>query len=427
MFNSHYNTRSRTAPRRFQDETFLPGSNNGYTAGRAIDTGDYIDRRWDVERDNYDLSLQPDDYTPMDLDEEEAGRITHEQYGEPMEIDGEELFRQHVQACQQVSGAHWDYEEDASEDEADDADSDYVPSEAEETEDDTDYVDSDEDSDVDCYSVAQYLDDGTGYPDELDDEDYKRIDEYYESQKGNTPNDKLISAYFRPSFSESLHIDAAVLNTTTVNVQDPVAFENDMAFLTIKPNMSSLKLAILENLVVIWRGESQYNQDTRATELKCYFFYQDISPFMYDDWDFDDEDIDVIWLKTSSVSWLVPLEHKDRKFLEKMASWTPTEPFDRTVDATSYCEWENEFMDTQGDKAPRGDDGNEEEKVPDDSSHSSGYSSMPSLISGSESDSEMDISDEETDYDDGSHFGPSTYMSSHVWPKKANGDHWCDP
>ena len=132
-----------------------------------------------------------------------------------------------------------------------------------------------------------------------------------------------------------------------------------MAFLTIKPNMSSLKLAILENLVVIWRGESQYNQDTRATELKCYFFYQDISPFMYEDWDYDDEDIDVRWLKTSSVSWLVPLEHKDRKFLEKMASWTPTAPFDRTVDATSYCEWENEFMDTQGDKAPRGDDGNE--------------------------------------------------------------------
>jgi len=427
MFNSHYNTRSRTAPRRFQDETFLPGSNNGYTAGRAIDTGDYIDRRWDVERDNYDLSLQPDDYTPMDLDEEEYGRIGYQLHGEPMEIDGEEQFRQHVQACQQVSGAHWDYEEDASEDEADDADSDYVPSEAEETEDDTDYVDSDDDSDL-SYSVAQYLD-GTGYPDELNNEDYKRIDEYYESQKGNTPNDKLISSYFRPSFSESLHIDAAVLNTTPVNVQDPVAFENDMAFLTIKPNMSPLKLAILENLVVIWRGESQYNQDTHTTELKCYFFYQDISPFMYDDWDFDAEDIDVIWLNTRSVSWLVPLEHKDRKFLEKMASWTPTEPFDRTVDATSYCEWENEFMDTQGDKAPRGDDYNEEEKVPDDESHSSGYSSMPSLISGSESDSEMDISDEETDYDDGSHFGPSAFMSSNAYPKfkKANGDHWCDP
>ena len=99
------------------------------------------------------------------------------------------------------------------------------------------------------------------------------------------------------------------------------------------------------------------------------------------------------------------------------------------MDATSYCEWENEFMDTQGDNAPRGDDGNEEEKVPDDSSHSSGHSSMPSLISGSESDSEMDISDEETDYDDGSHFGPSTFVSSNAWSKfkKANGDHWCDP
>lgn len=82
--------------------------------------------------------------------------------------------------------------------------SDYVPSEAEETEDDTDYVDSDDDSDL-GYSVAQYLD-GTGYPDELNNEDYKRIDEYYESQKGNTPNDKLIGSYFRPSFSESLHI-----------------------------------------------------------------------------------------------------------------------------------------------------------------------------------------------------------------------------
>lgn len=83
-------------------------------------------------------------------------------------------------------------------------------------------------------------------------------------------------------------------------------------------------------------------------------------------------------------------------------------------------------MDTQGDNAPRGDDENEEEKVPDDASYSSGYSSMPSLISGSESDSEMDISDEDTDYDDGSHFEPSR-MSLHAWPKKANGDHWCDP
>lgn len=32
--------RQSKVPQRFQDETFLPGSNNGYTAGRAIDSYD---------------------------------------------------------------------------------------------------------------------------------------------------------------------------------------------------------------------------------------------------------------------------------------------------------------------------------------------------------------------------------------------------
>lgn len=33
-------TRTRAPPKRFEDEVFLPGSNNGYTAGREIDSYD---------------------------------------------------------------------------------------------------------------------------------------------------------------------------------------------------------------------------------------------------------------------------------------------------------------------------------------------------------------------------------------------------
>jgi len=330
-------------------------------------------------------------------------------------MNGEEQFHQHVKSCRLLSGAPWDYQEEAS--------------------DEDDYEGAVEDH--------QY---------QPNDEDYNRIDEYYEHLKGSSPNDKLICNYYRPSFSTDLCVDAAILNTTPINVQDPVAFENNVAFLIVKPGILPYKLKSIENTIVTWRGKSkfEYNGDYGVTLLKCYLFHQDISPFIYDDWDFE-EDIQVVWLRTTSVHWFVPLEHNQRKFMEDMASWTPDQPFNHEYLPDSYSEWCNEYMDTEPGKPPR-----RNHILESDYDSDSTHSSMPSLVSCSESeyDSEydsdsthssmpsleyysasnrMDTSHDEDDQH--SHFGLSRFQQNrsdgNVVPNwslgRSVGEQWCDP
>jgi hypothetical protein len=94
---SRYNLRSRSNPTRslrFEDEVFLPGSNNGHCAGREIDIGrDLIETQ---ARDTYDLQAQPDvdeDYVLENVDlydtsDEEAAQAS-ESEEEEMDSDTE--------------------------------------------------------------------------------------------------------------------------------------------------------------------------------------------------------------------------------------------------------------------------------------------------------------------------------------------------
>lgn len=50
-------TRTRNPPKRFEEEVFLPGSNNGYTAGREIDS---YDRDYEASTDQFKSEIETD-------------------------------------------------------------------------------------------------------------------------------------------------------------------------------------------------------------------------------------------------------------------------------------------------------------------------------------------------------------------------------
>ena len=88
--------------------------------------------------------------------------------------------------------------------------------------------------------------------------------------------------------------------------------------------------------------------------MKCYFFFQDISPFIYDYWNHDARThIDSDWIPSSSLQWFVPMENEDQEYLIEVSSWTPRDVFNRNYTAESYGEWENEYLDTNEYSAPR--------------------------------------------------------------------------
>ena len=382
---TRYNLRSRStisAPKRLENEVFLPGSNNAYTAGRDCDMG--ADINGIVERfDNqeYDLSLQPDVDNESHIDSED----------ETYEYNGPRCFEQEY-----VDGDETEEDEDAYSVYSDDEES------------DTEYRGGDYTDDDDILMILdrqelrtnqwhtikfpwqeyttprQYYEEieGQDWEDDIDIPAAKRRrigeneekgphvveddsgsewlpeDEDYESstdeeaavhpQSAEDYNENLLDEYWRPTFSHNIDIEAALIQAP-VNVNDPMGWSNNMAFVQTKQGTDA---ALLDNVIMIWRGESRYDE-TDGTQMKCYFFFQDISPFIYDYWDKDGSGIDYDWIPASVLQWFVPMDDDDYDFLAKASSWTPTDIFDREWQAEDYGEWDNEFLDTNYDEPPR--------------------------------------------------------------------------
>lgn len=81
---SRYPLRSRQNAIRFQDMTFIPGANNGYTKGRLIDPGVNINRYYSEQNDidkqdeeeEYDETEEElEDFVLTDDDEDEYVRV----------------------------------------------------------------------------------------------------------------------------------------------------------------------------------------------------------------------------------------------------------------------------------------------------------------------------------------------------------------
>ena len=344
---TRYNLRSRSnisAPKRLENEVFLPGSNNGYTAGRAIDMGADIDgvvERYDNQQ--YDLSFQPDvdDEYHVDSEPENVQELQEAIRGDGSEED-EEAFSE---------GEETEEDEDAYSVYSDDGDS--TESEEEEIE---DYDNSQEITmpAAKRRRIDTQEEKGPHVSDDSDSEwlpeDEEEEEDEYEAETPEQENDYLVDEYWRPTFSHNLDIEAALLEAP-VNVNDPVAWKDGMTF--VQTRGQTVHGSLLDNVVMIWRGESRYDPEN-GTEMKCYFFFQDISPFIYDYWNHDARThIDSDWIPSSSLQWFVPMENEDQEYLIEVSSWTPRDVFNRNYTAESYGEWENEYLDTDEYSAPR--------------------------------------------------------------------------
>ena len=381
---TRYNLRSRStisAPKRLENEVFLPGSNNGYTAGRAIDMGADIGGM--VERyDNqpYDLSLQPDvdDEYHVDSEPENVQELHQAIRGHGSEEDEEEFSE--GEETEVDDDAYSVYSEE---------DDDYTESEEEDIEEYDSQeitiapdqwaqlrrIDTQEEGWVHRVAVAleqgeelppakrRRIDtqeekgphvssdsDSEWLPEDEEDDDYDE-DQYAPiyPETVEEANENLIDEYWRPTFSENLDVDVAIIQAP-VNVNDPMGWTKGMAFIQTKKTDEE---NLLDNVVMIWRGESRYDE-TDGTQMKCYFFYQDISPFIYDYWNHDSKThIDSDWIPSSSLQWVVPMNNDDHEFLIEASSWTPNDVFDRELDPSDYGEWENEYLDTDNNTPPR--------------------------------------------------------------------------
>ena len=399
---SRYNLRSRSninAPKRLENEVFLPGSNNAYTAGRRIDMG--ADINGIVERlDNqeYDLSFQPDVDDDYHVDSEEE---TNEHDDED---DDEAEF---------VEGDDTEEDEDAYSVYSDDEENDTEYRGGDYTESDDDIImiiDRHELRTNQWYTIEhpwqeyttprEYYEEieGQSWEDDLtgpgpptkrrrigeqeekgphvsdnetgSDSEWLPEDEddvYDDDEDGYAPiypetsaqtNENLIDEFWRPSFSQNLDVEAALIQTP-VNVNDPMGWTKNMAF--VQRNQTD-EASLLDNVVMIWRGDSRYDESD-GTQLKCFFFYQDISPFIYDYWDHDASGIDYDWIPASQLQWFIPMDHDDHEYLIEASSWTPSDVFDYKYTAQCYGEWDNEYIDTDRYTPPRPvidyeDDGN---------------------------------------------------------------------
>ena len=350
---TRYNLRSRStisAPKRLENEVFLPGSNNGYTAGRDIDMGADIGgivERYDNQQ--YDLSLQPDleDEYHVDSEPENVQELHQAIRGHGSQEDEEEFSEGEETEVDDDAYSVYSEEED-----------DYIESEEEEIE---EYDDSQEitmppakrrriDTQEEKGPHVSSDSDSEWLPEDEEDDDYDE-DQYAPiyPETVEDSNENLIDEYWRPTFSENLDVDVAIIQAP-VNVNDPMGWTQNMAFVQTKKTDEE---SLLDNVVMIWRGESRYDE-TDGTQMKCYFFYQDISPFIYDYWNHDSKThMDSDWIPSSSLQWVVPMNNDDHDFLIEASSWTPNDVFDRELDPSDYGEWENEYLDTDNNTPPR--------------------------------------------------------------------------
>ena len=375
--SSRYNLRSRSnvpSTTRYEDETWIPGANNGHCAGRQIDRGEPINvpNFLELRFNNQDLYVSSDeddcDSMPSLVGSSDEEDSEEEAYtGSETEDDDEDNYS--------VYSEDEETEEETEEVEPGTADE-YGPScqgcqedqpnqmahmspggclydESLEMDEETE-IDSDEEKRPESPEVNLQFNDfpiqdaaagGWSQPLSRQRPAYSPPSSSFD----NMTNDELIDELWRPSFSTALsnHPNFGTLEIDgTFPISNPPYFltNNNHPFTLLRVREDAMHLhPSCRGLIVMWDGQTFYqNGDIR---LSVEIFYQDIHPFIYDSWNHDEYDLTGMNFIANSLEWVVFDDDKVLDCVEHAGLWDPTKTFKNN--RLGYGEWDNERLDVQ--------------------------------------------------------------------------------
>ena len=390
--SSRYNLRSRSQIQnstRYEDETWIPGANNGYTAGRTIDMGtdinalgqDTIDHIVDLQNnDLYEISDGEDVEESQDSEEEEeeySGSETEDDdedayslYSEDEETEEEEEPEgeeeepetdQEEQSCcwgcvqdqpNQMAHMEWGgclYDESI---EVDNSDEEKGPESPQVNLQFNDFPIQGAAALAAGYTTPPPVEAPTSPPPILPKPTLTRqvAAEPRPMSILEMTNDDLLNESWNPSFSKWL---SSLTSFGTISMTGPNSLpisnppfwfaNNNHPFTLVRVRDDVNVLDELKGVIMLWDGSTFY-QDGKI-KLCLELFYQDIHPFIYDAWDYDDAPLTSCEFSADELEWVMFEDDDVMTCVENAGLWTPKQPFHRN--RLGYGEWENERLDVQ--------------------------------------------------------------------------------
>ena len=378
--SSRYNLRSRSQIQnstRYEDETWIPGANNGYTAGRTIDMGtdinalgqDAIDHIVDLQNnDLYETSDGEDVEESQHSEEEEySGSETEDDedayslYSEEEETEEEEETDEEEQSCcwgckedQPNQMAHMDpggclYDESL---EVDDSDEEKVPESPQVNLQFNDFPIQGAAALAAGYTTPPPVEAPTSPPPILPKPTLTRqvAAEHKPMSIMDMTNDDLLDDSWNPSFSKWLSTlpsfgTIPMTGSQSLPITNPPFWftNNNHPFTLVRVRDDVDVLNELKGVIMLWDGSTFY-QDGKI-KLSLELFYQDIHPFIYDSWDYNDSPLTSCEFSADELEWVMFEDDDVMTCVENAGQWTPKQPFHRN--RLGYGEWENERLDVQ--------------------------------------------------------------------------------
>ena len=378
--SSRYNLRSRSQIQnstRYEDETWIPGANNGYTAGRTIDMGtdinalgqDTIDDIVDLQNnDLYETSdgedveqsqhsEEEEEYSGSETDDDDAYSL----YSEEEETEEEEETDEEEQSCcwgckedQPNQMAHMDlggclYDESL---EVDDSDEEKVPESPQVNLQFNDFPIQGAAALAAGYTTPPPVEAPTSPPPILPKPILTRqvAAEHKPMSIMDMTNDDLLDDSWNPSFSKWLSTlpsfgTIPMTGSQSLPITNPPFWftNNNHPFTLVRVRDDVDVLNELKGVIMLWDGSTFY-QDGKI-KLSLELFYQDIHPFIYDSWDYNDSPLTSCEFSADELEWVMFEDDDVMTCVENAGQWTPKQPFHRN--RLGYGEWENERLDVQ--------------------------------------------------------------------------------
>lgn len=374
--SSRYNLRSRSnipSTTRYEDETWIPGANNGHCAGRQIDMGTDLHPTavMDMRLNNLDLYVSSDEedydsmpslvsasdeevFTGSETEDDDDNYSVYSEETETEEDDEDEEEQHTCQGCQEDQPnqmAHMEpggclYDESL---EVDDSDEEKRPESPNVNLQSNDFPVQGAAALVAGLQTPPTMETPSSPPPVLPKPVLRRSRAVDEFSLENMTNDDLIDEFWKPSFSTALSNHP---NFGTIEIADPFSISNPPFWLTDNKHPFTL-LRVREDamhlhyscrgMIVMWDGVTFYKNG--EIHLSVEIFYQDIDPFIYDSWDHDEYHLTGMNFTTNSLEWVVFDDDKVLDCVEHAGLWEPTKPFKNN--RLGYGEWENERLDVQ--------------------------------------------------------------------------------
>lgn len=387
--SSRYNLRSRSnvpSTTRYEDETWIPGANNGHCAGRQVDMGESVDVSdfLGLQLNNQDLyvSSGEEDYDSMpslvgssdeeDCEEEEyTGSETEDDednysvYSEDEETEEEEepeTDEQEEHTCQgceedqpnqmahmEPGGCLYDESLEVDEETEIDSDEEKRPESPEVNLQFNDFPIQGAAALAAGLTTPPTMETPTSPPPVIPKPVLRRSNGVESCSLDNMTNDELIDEYWRPSFSTELsnHPNFGTLEIDgTFPISNPPYWltDNNHPFTLLRVREDAMHLHhSCRGMIVMWDGVTYYKNG--EIRLSVELFYQDIHPFIYDSWDHDEYDLTGMNFTADSLEWVVFDDDKVLECVEHAGLWEPTKTFKNN--RLGYGEWENERLDVQ--------------------------------------------------------------------------------